>query len=224
MNDSLILIIEDEQALRENISEIIAHYGFRVISAPAGEEGIQMALEHTPDIIICDIMLPGIDGFDVFSRIKQIPQLPPTAFIFLTAKSTRADTRTGMNMGADDYLTKPFTKEELINSIKARLEKLSEINGYQSKQDASIEVTFDKITNLTKAERRVLNQIAEGFTTPQIAQKLFVSKKTIENHRVNISRKLDLSGPNSLISFALRLKVQKPGNQFLNDLASISTH
>jgi len=224
MNDSLILIIEDEQALRENISEIIAHYGFHVISAPAGEEGVQMALEHMPEIIICDIMLPGIDGFDVFSRIKQIPQLPPTAFIFLTAKSTRSDARTGMDMGADDYLTKPFTKEELINSIKARLEKLSKINGYRSKQDASIEVTFDKITNLTKAERRVLNQIAEGFTTPQIAQKLFVSKKTIENHRVNISRKLDLSGPNSLISFALRLKVQKPGNQFLNDLAPASAH
>lgn len=224
MNDSLILVIEDEQALRENISGIIAHYGFNVINAPVGEEGVQMAMEHTPDIIICDIMLPGIDGFDVFSRIKQIPQLPPTAFIFLTAKSNRSDARTGMDMGADDYLTKPFTKEELISSIKARLEKLSKINGYQSKQDASIEVTFDKITNLTKAERRVLNQIAEGFTTPQIAQKLFVSKKTIENHRVNISRKLDLSGPNSLLSFALRLKAQKPGNQFLDDLASTSAY
>lgn len=224
MNDSLILVIEDEQALRENISEIIAHYGFHVISAPAGEEGVQLALEHTPDIIICDIMLPGIDGFDVFSRIKQIPQLPPTAFIFLTAKSTRSDARTGMDMGADDYLTKPFTKEELINSIKARLEKLSKINGYRSKRDTSIEATLDKITNLTKAERKVLNQIAEGFTTPQIAQKLFVSKKTIENHRVNISRKLDLSGPNSLISFALRLKIQRPDNQFLNDLASTSAH
>lgn len=224
MNSALILVIEDEKALRENISGIIAHYGFHVISAPAGEEGIQMAMEHTPDIIICDIMLPGIDGFDVFSRIKQIPQLPPTAFIFLTAKSTRSDTRTGMDMGADDYLTKPFTKEELINSIKARLEKLSKMNRYRSEQDALIEATFDKIANLTKAERRVLNKIAEGFTTPQIAQKLFVSKKTIENHRVNISRKLDLSGPNSLISFALRLKAQKPGNQFPDDLASTSAH
>mgnify|MGYP001580384683 FL=1 len=208
MSNTQILVIEDEKALRENISEIIAHYGFRVICTPTGEEGITMALEYIPDIIICDIMLPGIDGFEVFARIKQIPQLSSTAFIFLTAKSTRSDTRIGMNMGADDYLTKPFTKEELVNSIRARLEKLSKKNKHQLEKDELIEATLEKMTSLTKAERKVLNAISEGYTTPQIAQKLFVSKKTIENHRVNISRKLDLSGPNSLISFALRLRMQ----------------
>ncbi len=206
MNNTLILVIEDEKALRENIAEIIAHYGFRVISTPTGEEGIRMALEFIPDIIICDIMLPGIDGFEVFTRVKQIPQLPATAFIFLTAKSTRSDTRIGMNMGADDYLTKPFTKEELINSIRARFEKLSKKSKHQLENDELIEATLEKLTSLTKAERKVLNAISEGYTTPQIAQKSFVSKKTIENHRVNISRKLNLSGPNSLISFALRLR------------------
>ncbi|MDO9311107.1 MAG: response regulator transcription factor [Nitrosomonas sp.] len=208
MSNTQILVIEDEKALRENISEIIAHYGFRVICTPTGEEGITMALEYIPDIIICDIMLPGIDGFEVFARIKQIPQLSSTAFIFLTAKSTRSDTRIGMNMGADDYLTKPFTKEELVNSIRARLEKLSKKNKHQLEKDELIEATLEKMTSLTKAERKVLNAISEGYTTPQIAQKLFVSKKTIENHRVNISRKLNLSGPNSLISFALLLRAR----------------
>ena len=212
MNNTLILVIEDEKALCENISEIIAHYGFRVISTPTGEEGITMVLEYAPDIIICDIMLPGIDGFEVFARVKQIPQLPPTAFIFLTAKSTRSDTRIGMNMGADDYLTKPFTKEELINSIRARLEKLSKKSKHQLEKDELIEATLEKMTSLTKTERKVLNAISEGYTTPQIAKKLFVSKKTIENHRVNISRKLNLSGPNSLISFALRLRAQHLDN------------
>ena len=214
MNNTQILVIEDEKALCENISEIIAHYGFRVISTPTGEEGITMALEYNPDIIICDIMLPGIDGFEVFARIKQIPQLASTAFIFLTAKSTRSDTRIGMNMGADDYLTKPFTKEELINSIRARLEKLSKKSKQQLEKDELIEATLEKLTSLTKTERKVLNAISEGYTTPQIAQKLFVSKKTIENHRVNISRKLDLSGPNSLISFALRLRMQHSSDHY----------
>ena len=208
MNNTLILVIEDEKTLCENISEIIAHYGFRVISTPTGEEGITIALKYAPDIIICDIMLPGIDGFEVFARVKQIPQLPPTAFIFLTAKSTRSDTRIGMNMGADDYLTKPFTKEELINSIRARLEKLSKKSKHQLEKDELIEAILEKMTSLTKTERKILNAISEGYTTPQIAKKLFVSKKTIENHRVNISRKLNLSGPNSLISFALRLRAQ----------------
>jgi len=208
MNSTLILIIEDEKSLRDNISEIIRHYDYRVISAPSGEEGIKSALEFIPDIIICDIMLPGIDGFDVLTRLKQIPQLSSTAFIFLTAKSTRSDTRTGMNMGADDYLTKPFTKEELINSIKARIAKLTKALNTGGEHDKSLETALDNIPVLTKTERKVLTKISEGFTTPQIAQKLSVSQKTIENHRVNISRKLNLSGPNSLINFALRLRGQ----------------
>ena len=224
MNNTLILVIEDEKTLCENISEIIAHYGFRVISTPTGEEGITMALEYAPDIIICDIMLPGIDGFEVFARVKQIPQLPPTAFIFLTAKSTRSDTRIGMNMGADDYLTKPFTKEELINSIRARLEKLSKKSKHQLEKDELIEATLEKMTSLTKTERKILNAISEGYTTPQIAKKLFVSKKTIENHRVNISRKLNLSGPNSLISFALRLRAQHLNNHSSVSLTSTASN
>lgn len=224
MNNTLILVIEDEKALRENISEIIAHYGFRVISTPTGEEGIRMALEYIPDIIICDIMLPGIDGFEVFARVKQIPQLPLTAFIFLTAKSTRLDTRIGMDMGADDYLTKPFTKEELINSIRARLEKLSKKSKHQLEKDGLIAATLKKMTSLTKSERKILNAISEGYTTPQIAQKLFVSKKTIENHRVNISRKLNLSGPNSLISFALQLRAQHLNNYTPDSLTSTSSN
>jgi len=177
MNNFSILLIEDEKALRENIMEIIAHYGFHVISAPTGEEGVKKALQCTPDIIVCDIMLPGIDGYDVFTQVKQIPQLLSTAFIFLHAKSTRVNTRTGMNMVADDYLTKPFTKEELINSINARVEKLTQIRKNRTEKDTLIEPALEKMAGLTKTERKVLNKISERFTTPQIAQKLFVSKK-----------------------------------------------
>jgi len=224
MNSPLILVIEDEKALRENIAEIILHYGFRVISAPSGEDGVKLASQHTPDIIICDIMLPGIDGFDVFGQIKQSPPLQSVAFIFLTAKATRSDTRTGMDMGADDYLTKPFTKEELLNSIHARIEKLTKIHQNQAHKDESIEALLEKMTCLTKAERKVFHKISEGLTTPQIAEELFLSQKTIENHRVNISRKLNLSGPNSLISFALRLRAQNADDHFLDNLPYIPSH
>ena len=220
MDNPLILVIEDEKALRENICAIIAHYGFRVICAPSGEEGIRMTLECLPQLIICDIMLPGIDGFEVFNKIKKQSQPTPAAFIFLTAKSTRNDTRMGMDMGADDYLTKPFTRIELINSIKARLDKLSKIAVHQQNKDAISEAMLNKLSLLSKAERKVLTAISEGFTTPQIAQRLFLSKKTIENHRVNISRKLNLSGPNSLLNFALRLKPQDSGPHLPDNLVS----
>jgi DNA-binding NarL/FixJ family response regulator len=206
MKDIQILVIEDEKILRENIAEIISHYDFHAITASSGEEGVKMAAQFAPDIIICDIMLPGIDGYEVLNNVKQLPGLISTAFIFLTAKSTRTDIRTGMDMGADDYLTKPFTREELINSIKARVEKLIKIRTRKLEEDAFIASATESLAKLTKAERRVLSKISEGFTTPQIAEKLFLSTKTVENHRMNISRKLCLSGPNSLISFALRLK------------------
>lgn len=208
MHDNpLILLIEDEKALRENIREIITHYGFQVIASASGEEGIRIVEKSKPDIIICDIMLPGMDGHEVLTTVRE--QLPAFtgAFIFLTAKSTRADTRAGMDMGADDYLTKPFTKEELINSIKARIEKLAKNQAHNPSFEDTLAFTeLEKIALLTQAERKVMRKISEGLTTPQIAQKLFLSQKTIENHRTNISRKLNLSGPNSLINFALRLK------------------
>lgn len=223
MSNGLILVIEDETALRKNITEIIEHYGFRVISASTGEEGVKLAEKLIPDIIISDIMLPGIDGFELFGRVKQLPQLKRTAFIFLTAKSTRSDARAGMNMGADDYLTKPFTKEELINSVRTRLEKLSKLNERQLEDNKLIDATSKNLSSLTKTEHKVLNEISEGRTTPQIAQKLFVSKKTIENHRVNISRKLDLSGPNSLIKFALQLKTQRSDSAPIDDTTSSSS-
>jgi DNA-binding response OmpR family regulator len=136
-----------------------------------------MALASNPDIIICDIMLPGIDGFEVSTQVKQIPQLPPAAFIFLTAKSTRSDTRTGMDMGADDYLTKPFTKEELINSIQARIEKLTQIRERQPEKDELIEAVRKKMANLTKAERKVLDKIAEGLTTRKLPRSYLSVKK-----------------------------------------------
>jgi DNA-binding NarL/FixJ family response regulator len=220
MKDIQILIIEDEATLRDNIAEIIVHYGFRVITAPSGEEGVKVATQVVPDIIVCDLMLPGIDGYEVLNTVKQIPGLISTAFIFLTAKSTRTDIRTGMDMGADDYLTKPFTKEELINSIKARVQKLINLRASQIENDAFISSAAERMTMLTKAERKVLNKISEGFTTPQIAEKLFLSSKTIENHRMNISRKLSLSGPNSLISFALRLKAHHFDQSFPEKSAS----
>lgn len=175
-----------------------------------------------PDIIICDIMLPDIDGYEVLRRIKEIPNsafktkvnLLSTAFIFLTAKATHSDIRIGMNLGADDYICKPFSKEELQQSIRARLEKLQRLRKLQVHEqdiaDNSQRVLNQKLEVLTKKETCIFNLIAQGFTSEEIAKTLFLSKRTIENHRNNISRKLNLNGPNSLLSFAIRSKALRP--------------
>lgn len=118
-----ILVIEDEPSVLENIIELLESFNFDVVGAPNGRIGIESAYTFLPDLIICDILMPDIDGFDVLSSLKASQVTSSIPFIFLTAKSETTDIRLGMNLGADDYLTKPFHPNELYNSIQSRLEK-----------------------------------------------------------------------------------------------------
>ena len=122
-NQKTILVIEDQQAIRANILKILNHVGFQVIGASNGSEGLELAKNHLPDLIVCDIMMPDIDGHDVLKELLQDPGTARIPFVFLTAKADRSDIRQGMNLGADDYLTKPFTSDELVDTILARLAK-----------------------------------------------------------------------------------------------------
>ncbi|GAC1492935.1 MAG: hypothetical protein NVS2B14_05850 [Chamaesiphon sp.] len=118
-----ILVIEDEQTVRENILELLDAEGFDTIGAENGRLGVQMALECLPDLIICDVMMPELDGYEVLTTLRNYNVTATIPFIFLTAKAAKADLRQGMNLGADDYLTKPFTRLELLGAIDSRLKK-----------------------------------------------------------------------------------------------------
>jgi two-component system, sensor histidine kinase and response regulator len=118
-----ILAIEDETKIRENIQDILELEGFNVLTAENGRIGVQLAQEHNPDLIICDVMMPELDGYDVLVALRQDPSTLKIPFIFLSAKATKADFRKGMLLGADDYLTKPFTPSELREAISVRLQK-----------------------------------------------------------------------------------------------------
>lgn len=118
-----ILVIEDDNAIRENIIEILEMALYTVFNASNGKTGVEMALEHLPDIILCDIMMPELDGYGVLYILSKNPQTSGIPFIFLSAKTDHADLRKGMGMGADDYLTKPFDDMELLNAIDIRLKK-----------------------------------------------------------------------------------------------------
>ena len=118
-----ILIIEDNLDVRENIADILILESYRVVTAENGTIGIEKAKTFLPDLIICDIMMPGIDGYEVLKRINEDATTAGIPFIFLTAKSERTDVRMGMNLGADDYLTKPFEEKDLFDAIECRLKK-----------------------------------------------------------------------------------------------------
>lgn len=118
-----ILVIEDERAIRINLFKLLGAEGFQAIVAENGIKGVQLAQTEQPDLIICDIMMPELDGYGVLSALQQNPNTATIPFIFLTAKGDRSDWRQGMNLGADDYLTKPFTRAELLEAIASRLQK-----------------------------------------------------------------------------------------------------
>ena len=119
-----ILLIEDDRALRENTEELLELSGYSIITAPNGKIGIHMAKEKLPDIIVCDIMMPEVDGYGVLKDLSSNEKTKHIPFIFLSAKTEHKEIRKGMDLGADDYLTKPFEEEDLINAIESRLAKV----------------------------------------------------------------------------------------------------
>ena len=149
-----ILVIEDEEFVRENILELLDAEGFDVFGAQNGHIGVDLAKAKMPDLILCDVMMPGLDGYGVLTTIRQDPLMAAIPFIFLTAKAAKADFRQGMELGADDYITKPFTRAELLGAIGTRLKKqaaveeLYHIELQQAKAQLDYLIHNDSLTDL----------------------------------------------------------------------------
>ncbi|TCJ19078.1 response regulator [Flaviaesturariibacter flavus] len=118
-----ILLIEDNPEVRENTAELLELCHYRVVTASNGKEGITEALQVKPDLIICDIMMPELDGYGVLHLVQRNPELQQTPFIFLTARTEQSEVRHGMSLGADDYITKPFDTTDLLRTVESRLRK-----------------------------------------------------------------------------------------------------
>ncbi|MCH5720833.1 response regulator transcription factor [Niabella hibiscisoli] len=122
-----ILLIEDNLEIRENITEILELGGYQVFTTSNGKDGVDTAIKERPNLILCDIMMPVLDGYGVLYLIQRHTELQGIPFIFLTAKSERHEMRKGMELGADDYITKPFHSTELLNAIEVRLAKVDNL-------------------------------------------------------------------------------------------------
>jgi two-component system sensor histidine kinase/response regulator len=122
-----VLVIDDTEEVRSVIIKTLAHFGFEARGAKDGETGVQMALEAPPDLIVCDVRMPVLDGYQTLAKVRELPEIANTPFIFLTAAMEKEDIRRGMVSGADDYLTKPFTPEELLEAVTMRLARQAEL-------------------------------------------------------------------------------------------------
>jgi two-component system, sensor histidine kinase and response regulator len=125
-----ILVVEDQDPIRANILELLDAQGYSVMGAENGRVGVNLAHEFLPDIIVCDIIMPELDGHGVLQELRQSPATATIPFIFLTARADKSDIRQGMNLGADDYLVKPFTQRELLEAIAVRLNKHAQVSAH----------------------------------------------------------------------------------------------
>ncbi|WP_199120438.1 response regulator [Pedobacter sp. ASV28] len=132
METKKVLVIEDNDDIREGTVEVLTLAGYETLAAKNGKLGVELALSGLPDIILCDIMMPELDGYGVLYLLGKNPKLANIPFVFMTAKAERADMRKGMEMGADDYLTKPFDDMELFNAIESRLKKKKQVVGFKA--------------------------------------------------------------------------------------------
>lgn len=142
-----ILVIEDEKNIRDTIKEILVLNDYKVETAENGLLGVAKALQFKPDLIICDVMMPEMDGFETLNNIRSISDISNTPFIFLTAKAEKRDFREGMNSGADDFLNKPFNTKELLEVIQLRISKSKKAKKEYSEEISTLKNEVQNLQN-----------------------------------------------------------------------------
>ncbi len=186
-----LLLIEDHAPLRRNLADILTLEGYHVLTAANGPDGLALARSESPDLILCDIMLPGMDGHEILARLRADVATSAIPFVFLTAKGDTHDIRAGMKLGADDYLPKPVSRVDLLDAIRTRLERAA--------QQRTFDPCFDfaaplESLGLSPREAEVLLWMAQGKANGEIAVIIGCSPATVKKHTIHIFEKLGVEG------------------------------
>ncbi len=163
-----VLLIEDNQDVRETTADILELANYKVAAAENGKVGVKMALKFQPDIILCDIMMPELNGYGVLQILSKNPKTASIPFVFLTAKSEKSDLRKGMNLGADDYLTKPFEENELLDVLECRLKKSDFLKKEFTRNLEGISSFLEEASEYVDLENLTKNQIVKNCDKNEI--------------------------------------------------------
>jgi len=202
-----ILVIEDETVLRTNLARALRMEKFAPLTAANGSEGIEMARQELPDLILCDILMPETNGWRVLQEIRAEPATAHIPFIFLTAKGDLPDLRAGMNLGADDYLIKPVHLSDLFRAIEARLERVHHFAtaGFEFYSPKPLEAL-----GLSSREAEILLLVTRGKVNKEIADTLSISTGTVRKHVENIYRKMSVPTRNAAALRAVETLIRRP--------------
>lgn len=184
-----ILVIEDEPEMRRNITALLRFHGYEPLDAENGRKGVELARRERPDLILCDVMMAELDGYGVLQALQQDAVLALIPFIFLTAKGDKIDLRSGMNLGADDYLTKPVANADLVQAIEARLRRSQQQAQREFKPNFSSTQPLLKL-GLTRRAAETLLWVSQGKTNSDIATILGITESTVKKHVQEIFEKL----------------------------------
>lgn len=223
-----ILIIEDQAPMRRNLALMLQMEGYDVSTAENGRAGLEVARQVRPDLVLCDVMMPELDGYAVVQALREDPDLAAVPFVFLTAKSERADIRIGMNFGADDYLAKPVIRDELLAAVTVRLARAEAAQAAQAaaaneaaaapgdaraafNPDYSSYEPLQHAFGITPREAEVLLWVAQGKSNADVATILGMSEKTAKQHLGSVFAKLGVENRNAAALRAIEILSRLPG-------------
>jgi DNA-binding NarL/FixJ family response regulator len=196
-----LLLIDDDPNLILLVRDYLEFRGFVVITADSGRAALALLEQNTPDMIICDVMMPEMDGYTFVKYVREDDRFNWIPILFLSAKGQSQDRVKGLNMGADVYMVKPFEPEELVAQVESSLRQSSRRGGRASVEEATLQVPAD--VELTPTELKVVQWVARGMSNRDVADQLNVSQRTIESHVSNMLAKTGLSNRTELARWAI---------------------
>lgn len=200
-----LLLIDDDPNLILLVKDYLEFQGYQVITAENGQEALKILDQTTPDLIICDVMMPEMDGYALVEEVRKDPLISWIPVLFLSAKGQSQDRIKGLNTGADVYMVKPFEPEELAAQIASCLQQVSRLRSSQAKSSLGqvSKIQLSANVDLTPTEVKVIQLVAQGMGNREIAEQLCVSQRTIESHVSNMLNKTNFNNRTELARWAI---------------------
>lgn len=202
-----ILVVDDDLSMLDNLADILELNGFRVLKASDGLQALETLQEQNPDLILADVMMPEMNGYQLYQRVRRIPKFIQIPFIFLTARGEIEDVRFGKELGADDYLLKPIQAEDLMAVILGKIMRYDELKKHGSGRIEHTRVpcpTAKSPHDLTSREMDVLRLMIKGLSNNEIAEALFIEESTVKTHVSNIISKLGVRNRVEVVAYAVQ--------------------